>query len=144
MVMATQLNCPNNALGALLSSIKQPTFWVQSSLFVPPRIDSPELLDQGIGTDEDVRANFADLWRINRYLGGVQAITQHLYPRLLAHAGTNTLVDIGTGSGDIGAVITRWAGQQRIDLKRLQKQVIAASWFAVVAEKQVFQHPRTF
>jgi len=84
---------------------------------MPPRIDSPELLDQGVGTDEDVKANFADLGRINRYLGGVQAITHHLYPRLLAHAGTPTIVDIGTGSGDIGTVITHWARQNRIDLK---------------------------
>lgn len=84
---------------------------------MPPRIDSAELLDQGVGTDEDVKANFADLGRINRYLGGVQAITHYLYPRLLAHAGTTTLVDIGTGSGDIGTVITRWARQHRIDLK---------------------------
>jgi hypothetical protein len=99
-----------------LASIKQSDFFTRSTLFMSSRVDCPELLDQGVGTNEDVKANFADLWRINRYLGGVKAITQHLYPRLLAHTGTITLVDIGTGSGDIGAVITRWARQHRIAL----------------------------
>ncbi|MBA3874501.1 MAG: methyltransferase domain-containing protein [Anaerolineae bacterium] len=100
-----------------MSSVKQFDFFRPSFLWVPPRVDSPELLDQGVGTDEDVKANFADLRRINRYLGGIQAITQHLYPRLLAHAGTTTIVDIGSGAGDIGAAITRWGHQHRIDLK---------------------------
>ena len=84
---------------------------------MPSRIDSPELLDLGVGTDADVKANFADLWRINRYLGGLSALTQHVYPRLLKHEGSPTLVDIGTGSGDMAAVIRRWAYQNRIDLR---------------------------
>jgi hypothetical protein len=91
-------------------------FFAAGSWSMPARIDQPELLDQGIGTDEDVKANFADLWRINRYLGGVQAITQHLYPRLLAHAGTTTLIDIGVGSGDMDRVIRNWAHQHHIAL----------------------------
>ena len=100
-----------------LSSVKQSNILIPPFWLVPPRTNNDELLDLGVGTDEDVKANFADLGRINRYLGGLQAITQHLYPALLAQAGTTTLVDIGTGSGDIGLVITRWAQQQQIDLK---------------------------
>ena len=99
-----------------MSSVKQSHFLMRSSFWVPPRIDKPELLDQGVGSNEDVRANFADLRRINLYLGGIRAITHHLYPRLLAHTGTTTLVDIGTGSGDIGTFISRWAQQHRINL----------------------------
>ena len=99
-----------------MASVKPSDFYLPSTLWVPSRIDSPELLDQGVGTDDDVQANFADLWRINRYLGGISAITRHLYPRLLAHAGSTTLVDIGTGAGDIGLVITRWAHQHRVSL----------------------------
>jgi hypothetical protein len=83
---------------------------------MPARIDTPELLDMDGGSDEDVKANFADMWRINRYLGGVQALTQHLYPRLLAQEGTTTLVDIGTGAGDIGAVISEWACRRGLNL----------------------------
>ena len=100
-----------------MSSVKQSDFLIDSSLFVPRRTDTPELLDLGVGTDADVKANFADLWRINRYLGGLSALTQHVYPRLLKHEGSPTLVDIGTGSGDIGAVIINWAHKHRIDLK---------------------------
>ena len=99
-----------------MSSIKQSNFFISPSLLVPPRVDSTELLDLGMGTDADVKANFADMWRINRYLGGVQAITRHLYARLLAQAGTTTLVDIGSGSGDIAGVIRRWASQHQLDL----------------------------
>jgi len=104
-------------LGEILSSVKQSDFFMQFSLFVPSRIDSPELLDMGVGTEEDVKANFADLWRINRYLGGISALTQHVYPRLLKHEGSPTLVDIGSGSGDIAGVIRSWAHQNPIDLK---------------------------
>ena len=100
-----------------MASIKRSDFLIQSSFGVPPRIDNPELLDLGVGTHEDVKANFADLWRINRYLGGVSALTEHIYPRLLKYEGSPTLVDIGTGSGDIAAFIRRWAHQNQIDLK---------------------------
>jgi len=100
-----------------MASVKRLDFAAVPSKWLPARSDSPELLDIGVGSDEDVQANFADMWRINRYLGGVQALTQHLYPRLLAHAGTTTLVDIGTGAGDIGAVISGWAGRRGLHLK---------------------------
>src|SRR5689334_3309552 len=100
-----------------MASVKQVDFIAAPSRWLPARIDTPELLDMGAGSDEDVQANFADMWRINRYLGGVQAITQHLYPRLLAQTGTTTLVDIGTGAGDIGSVISGWAGRRDLDLK---------------------------
>lgn len=89
------------------------------SFLVPPRMDAPELLDMGAGTLDDVRENFADLWRINRYLGGLKAVTQHLYPRLEGHQEPITLVDIGSGSADIAATIKRWAVQHTLDLKLL-------------------------
>jgi hypothetical protein len=95
------------------------------SFLVPRRIDAPELLDMGAGTLDDVRENFADLWRINRYLGGVSAVTQHLYPRLRQHQEPVTVVDIGSGSADIAGEIKRWAEQQTIDLKLLGLDVSA-------------------
>jgi hypothetical protein len=91
----------------------------EPSFLVPQRMDAPELLDMGHGTLEDVQANFADLWRINRYLGGVNAITQHLYPRLQQDQEPITLVDIGSGSADIAAKIKHWADQHAIRLKLL-------------------------
>lgn len=103
-------------MGVLLSSVKLPQVSIQPSFLVPPRIDNAELLETGIGSDEDVKANFADMWRINRFLGGLPALTQHLYPRLLAHEGTATVVDLGAGSGDMAAAIRHWAHEHHIDL----------------------------
>lgn len=100
-----------------MATNKLSDIFAAGSWSIPARVVQPELLDQGIGTAEDVKANFADLRRINRYLGGVQAITHHLYPRLLAHAGTTTLVDLGVGSGDIDQVIRRWAQQHQLDVQ---------------------------
>jgi hypothetical protein len=87
------------------------------SFFIPPRIDTKELLDLGAGTIRDVQTNFADLWRINRFLGGLQALTRHLYPRLANHRGPTTVVDIGTGSADIAHAIKQWARDEQLDIK---------------------------
>jgi hypothetical protein len=97
-----------------------PLYMPQSpSFLVPSRMDAPELLDMGAGTLGDVRENFADLWRINRFLGGIRAVTQHLYPRLEEHQEPITLVDIGSGSADIAATIKRWAARHTFDMKLL-------------------------
>lgn len=84
-----------------------------ASLLVPPRRDEPELLDLGEGTPADVQTSFADLWRINRYLGGVRSLTRHLYPRLRDQAGVVSIADIGTGSAEIPALIARWAARHQ-------------------------------
>jgi SAM-dependent methyltransferase len=88
-----------------------------ASFFVPARQDMQELLDLGAGSGADVQANFADLRRINHYLGGVRALTYHLYPRLARHRGSVKMVDIGAGSADLTVVIARWARQRQINLK---------------------------
>jgi len=79
-------------------------------------MDQPELLDMGDGSLEDVHKSLRDLERINRYLGGVAAITAHLYPRLQREHGTINLVDIGTGSAETPRVITRWAARRGMSL----------------------------
>lgn len=89
----------------------------KSSSFLPPRLDAQELLDLGVGSEDDVAANFADLRRINHFLGGLRALTLHLYPRLLASDSPSTIVDIGTGSGDLLSVINLWALSRNLDLK---------------------------
>lgn len=72
------------------------------------RIDQPELLDQGHGTTEDVAANLAEMWKINRVLGGLRALTKHLYPRLAYMQELVTIIDLGTGSADIPTAIVAW------------------------------------
>lgn len=96
-------------------------------IFAPlvcPRVEAPELLDMGYGTLEHVQANLAEMWRINRFLGGTNALNRHLYPRLLAHPNT-TLLDLGTGSAHIPVMISRWARAKQINL-----QIFAVDWAA--------------
>jgi ubiquinone/menaquinone biosynthesis C-methylase UbiE len=90
-----------------------------TSLLVPPRHDQKELLDQGAGTSADVKASFDDLWRINRFLGGIPALTRYLFPRLRALDGLATIADIGTGSAEIPALLARWAGRHGLRLSVL-------------------------
>ncbi len=87
------------------------------SLLVPPRIEASELLDLGAGSAQDVEQNFADLWRINAYLGGLRAITAHLYPRLRQQKTPLNVIDIGSGSADIALQISQWSRRNQIDLR---------------------------
>lgn len=89
----------------------------QSGWLTPPRVDQPELLDMGAGSPEDTARSLADLWRINRLLGGVHSITNHLYPRLRAHSSRVTCIDIGAGSGEMAAAVARGARRFGVDLR---------------------------
>jgi SAM-dependent methyltransferase len=86
------------------------------SWLVPPRVDQPEKLDQGEGSVADVTENLAEMWRTNRYLGGLSALTRHLYPRLVAHRGSATVLDLGTGGADIPAAVARWSQSRGFDV----------------------------
>ncbi len=86
----------------LLGVTAAPASWL-----VPARLEQPELLDLGLGQPADVASNLAEMWRSNRYLGGLRALTRHLYPRLAASPGAVTLVDVGTGSAEIPLAIAR-------------------------------------
>ena len=89
------------------------------------RTDAPEWLDQGHGAPADVAANLAEMWRLNRCLGGLSALTRQLYPRLLAHSGPATLLDLGTGSADVPLRLAQWAAQQHRPLT-----ITAVDWAA--------------
>ncbi len=82
-----------------------------ASLLVPVRKDQPELLDQGIGSNADVRTNLREMWRLNCYFGGVEALTQHLYPLLRQANEPIRIVDVGSGSGEMASLLARWAKQ---------------------------------
>lgn len=91
-------------------------------MFIPERIDAPELLDQGVGTTQDVRENFADLWRLNRYLGGLSVITRHLKPRLSTRM--TTLVDVGAGDMQLSAAILRWSLQHNCPMRVIGLEMV--------------------
>ncbi len=103
------------------------------------RIEAQEHLDSGIGTPAEVETNLAEMWRINRYLGGFRALTQHLYPRLLACQDEVTLVDLGTGSADILVALADWARLHEIKLR-----CIGVDWAGrnlVVARRRIAGYP---
>jgi len=105
------------------------------SWLVPPRVDQPEKLDQGEGSTDDVAENLAEMWRTNRYLGGLSALTRHLYPRLAAQRGSLTVLDLGTGGADIPAAVARWSQSRGLDVT-----VVGVDWAArnlAVARKRL-------
>jgi SAM-dependent methyltransferase len=84
------------------------------------RINEPERLDLGDATESQIVQSLAEMWRINRYLGGLRALTMHLYPLLSnlqrTQKRTITILDLGTGSAEIPCAIVRWAKQHGIQV----------------------------
>ncbi len=82
-----------------------------------PRVDEPEWLDQGRGSSADVADNLDEMWRLNRWLGGLSALTRHLYPRLAAANAPCSLLDLGTGSAQMPLAIAGWARTHQVSVK---------------------------
>jgi len=83
---------------------------------VPARIYEEELLDAGVGSDEDVAGNLQDLRLINRRLGGTRPVVKALVSLLSAHPPERiSILDVGTGSADIPGLIVRWCKARGID-----------------------------
>jgi 2-polyprenyl-3-methyl-5-hydroxy-6-metoxy-1,4-benzoquinol methylase len=74
----------------------------------PKRIYVEEMLDAGVGTDNDVAENLADLRFINRRMGGTSVVISNLERILSAQRpGEISLLDVGTGSADIPNAVQR-------------------------------------
>ena len=69
------------------------------------RATDPEILDLGVDDDE-ARRSLADLRFVNRWLGGRRAVGRAVLPHLRAGS---RLLDVGCGSGDLPAFLTRRA-----------------------------------
>jgi ubiquinone/menaquinone biosynthesis C-methylase UbiE len=81
-------------------------------LLVPPaRSDATELLDGNIDDPAELAANFRDIQRVNRLLGGTATVLRHLPSLLDAVPGdrTATILDLATGAADIPLAIARRA-----------------------------------
>ncbi len=76
------------------------------------RVTSNELLDDDRGTPEEIRGILDDLWRINRWLGGVSTCLR-LLEHFFARAGAHPVRILDVGSGD-----ARLAGRLRTELLR--------------------------
>lgn len=76
-----------------------------------PRRDEPELLDAPGHDPAELAANFRDIRRVNRLLGGVATTMRHL-PALIDRVPADrpvTILDLATGSGDLPLAVVRWA-----------------------------------
>ncbi len=99
------------------------------------RVDDAEWLDLGYGSPAEAAANLDEMWRINRFLGGLRALTSHLYPRLQVLPEKVIIADLGTGSADVPVALARWTR-----LHRLQVHILAVDLMErhlAVARKRV-------
>ena len=86
--------------------------------WLPTRIEGEEWLDQGHGTPEAIDQSLADLDRINRWLGGVQGLASHLYPRIRqCRSDTVRVLDLGAGGCTISEMLARWARDAAVPLQ---------------------------
>jgi SAM-dependent methyltransferase len=103
-----------------------------------PRVDDPELLDLGHGSQVDVVQNLAEMWRLNRYFGGLSALTDHLYPLLEQYSALRAdhdlpiqnserirVLDLGTGGAEIPVSIARWLRE-----RSQQGRIVGVDWAA--------------
>ena len=85
------------------------------SWLTPERIYQEELLDAGVGSDEDVAGNLRDLRLINRRLGGTRPVVKALVGLLSTDPPKRiSILDVGTGSADIPGQVIRWCRSRGI------------------------------
>ena len=73
-----------------------------------------EVLDDPGADPALVHAELADLIRLNRWFGGTRAVIGALMPLLPGRGSSATLLDVGTGSGDIPRAVTRAAERRGV------------------------------
>lgn len=89
------------------------------------RREEPELLDGTYHDPAELAANFRDIRRVNRLLGGISTTMRHL-PALIEAVPAGqpvTILDLATGSGDIPLAILRWARQHGRDVRIIASDV---------------------
>ena len=68
------------------------------------RVTSVELLDEDRGSPEEIQSSLDDLWRINRWLGGVTSslrLLDHFFSRTGSHP--VRILDVGSGDARLAA-----------------------------------------
>ena len=81
------------------------------------RSNQPELIDGNDYSADELIDSLGDIRRVNRWLGGTRALTRHLFPMIeQLRRRQIRLLDVGTGSADIPAVIVEWGRQRGIEI----------------------------
>jgi ubiquinone/menaquinone biosynthesis C-methylase UbiE len=72
------------------------------------RVDVPELLDDDLGTRDEIESSLADLRRINRWFGGIST-SQRLLSRIFDKTRQSELsvLEVGGATGDTPAALVR-------------------------------------
>ena len=84
-------------------------------MFVPKRVDSPELLDEENAPREDMERSLRDLRRFNRFYGGA-GVYRRLLRRMAQHDPLSVL-DVATGTGDLLEQLPNTALRVGVDFK---------------------------
>ena len=76
-------------------------------VLIPTRVETVEMIDSHAVSDHDFAESFADVARVNRYLGGTAAVLRPLRRLIQAQKESRPLriLDIATGSADIPRAI---------------------------------------
>lgn len=98
------------------------------------RIISREIMDGDSLTAEDQRLVFEDLWRINRWCGGVSGC-ERLLRRFFARARKHSarILDVGAGDGRTSAFLRERLAKRKIDaefvsLDRKHAHLVGGKW----------------
>jgi SAM-dependent methyltransferase len=80
------------------------------------RVTSLELLDGGLLSQDEIDGNLADLWRANRYLGGISS-SLRLLNLIFRRTGKRRVrvLEVGAGDGRLAARLRRELRRQRIE-----------------------------
>src|SRR5919202_4665465 len=88
------------------------------TLWLPTRSQQPEWLDADDMPAQDLQRNLDDLRWLNRYLGSHWLLCTALQ-RVWRQMGSPRrlwVLDVGTGAGDIPAVLTRWGERRGVSI----------------------------
>ncbi len=109
----------------------------------PPRRDATELMDEPGQDPIELAANLRDIRRVNRLGGGTSAVLSVL-PALLAAVPPDreaSVLDLGTGSGDIPRAIIRWGRRRRrrvrVVASDVSHEILAAAAPVVAGEPAI-------
>jgi SAM-dependent methyltransferase len=83
---------------------------------VPPRIRGHEILDEDNLDPAMVVRSMRDVARANRFFGGTSAVLAELARPLEESSGTLTILDVGTGVGDISQSVRKKAKKSGVSV----------------------------
>jgi ubiquinone/menaquinone biosynthesis C-methylase UbiE len=86
-------------------------------MLVPPQRDVPELLDLHAGSPRETLKSLRDIRRINTYLGGTRLSLPHCLSLMDDRSRPWTLLDVGSGLGDVGVALENAACEKGLCLR---------------------------